>query len=193
MRVDAQWQIARTKGLTLQHSKKLNNITFFYFYTFAPKKYPTLSFRYHKNLMSLIIQTLTVFHSIHFQITTFSDTTKSHHTATIITNSLSSIYDILEERERERGREEKNAIRVDSTVQAKMRPSSESYGQPLRVLCSVDQLVKSLRLNSLIHTERDMLMLMLYKFCFGYQLLNIKQIKDITFNSPPFLNHNRPK
>jgi len=44
------------------------------------------------------------------------------------------MYDILEERERER-REE--AIRVDSTVQAKMRPSSESYGQPLRVLCSV--------------------------------------------------------
>jgi len=129
MRVDAQWQIARMKGLTLQHSKKLNNVTFI----FLSKKYRTLSFRYHI-VMSLIIQTLTVFHWIHFQITTFSDTTKSHHTATIITNSLSSMYDILEERERER-REE--AIRVDSTVQAKMRPSSESYGQPLRVLCSV--------------------------------------------------------
>ena len=31
---------------------------------------------------SLSFQMLTVLHSIHFQTTTFSDTTKSHHTAT---------------------------------------------------------------------------------------------------------------
>lgn len=87
----------RAHSPTLLKAKQHN----FYIFILCSKKYRTLSFRYHI-FMSLIIQTLTVFHSIHFQITTFSDTTKSHHTATIITNSLSSICDILEEREKRR-------------------------------------------------------------------------------------------
>jgi hypothetical protein len=67
------------------------------------------------------IQMLTVFHSIHFQTTTFSDTTKSHHNGP---NNYGH-RERKREREREREREELNTAGL-----ARKRLPNEGLSRP---------------------------------------------------------------